>query len=142
MSVIWSICGAGRGVGKTTVALRLCEVLPESIYAKCGHGRRKPGKNCNFFNNIKDTKSFINSALYKYKHIIIESNILAKLDNNDIIIFIDGIEGKTNFRKDAEQLRAVANIKISCKADMADWKEILYTKISSKNICSLDIQCF
>ena len=135
MSMIWVICGAGRSVGKTTVALRLCEILPHSIYTKCGHGRAKSGKKGNFFNNIEELKSFIDSVSHSHKHIIVESNILAKSDNNDIIIFIDGIEGKTNFREDTEQLRASANIKISRDANLADWKEVIFHKISSKHIC-------
>ena len=135
MSMIWVICGAGRSVGKTTVALRLCEVLPESIYAKCGHGSVKPEKNGNFFNKIEDLKSFINSASQSHKHIIIESNVLAKSGNNDVIIFIDGIEGKTNFRKDTEQYRALADICISRDANLTDWKKVISAKISSKLIC-------
>jgi molybdate transport system regulatory protein len=135
MSMIWVICGAGRGVGKTTVALRLRDVLPESIYAKCGHGSVKPEKNGNFFNKIEDLKLFMNYALHSYKHIIIESNVLAKSSNNDVIIFIDGIEGKTSFRNDTEQLRTVANINISPNANLTEWKKFISGKISSKHIC-------
>lgn len=135
MSMIWVICGAGRSVGKTTVALHLCDILPESIYGKCGHGRVKPEKNGNFFNNIHELKFFIEAASDSHKHIIIESNVLAKLDCSDIVIFIDGIEGKTNFRNDTAQLRAKANIKICSKAKLTDWKKVISSKINSKNIC-------
>ncbi len=135
MSTIWVICGAGRGVGKTSVAIRLCEILPESIYAKCGHGRIKPEKNGNFFNRIEDLKSFINSVSSSCKHIIIESNALVKLGKNDITIFIDGIENKTDFRKDTGQLKAASNIRIVPEANPADWKKIISSKISSKRIC-------
>jgi molybdate transport system regulatory protein len=135
MSMIWVISGAGRSVGKTTVAMRLCEILPHSIYAKCGHGGIKPEKDGNFFNNIEELKSFIESASHSHEHIIIESNALAKSGNNDITIFIDGIEGKTNFRKDAKQLRASANINISRDGNLRDWKKVISEKIGSKHIC-------
>jgi molybdate transport system regulatory protein len=135
MSMIWIICGAGRGVGKTTTALRLCDILPESIYAKCGHGKAKPEKDSNFFSNIGDLKSFINSVSQSHKHIIIESNALAKSGNNDVVIFIDGIKGKTDFRKDLEQLRALANINISRNANLKEWKKVISSKIRSKYIC-------
>ncbi len=134
MSMIWVICGAGRSVGKTTIALRLCEVLTDSIYAKCGHGNAKPEKEGNFFNNIENLKSFIKTASVSHKHIIIESNALAKSDHKDIIIFIDGIEGKTDFRKDTEQLRKKANIIISRDSNLIDWKKVVSSEISSKSI--------
>lgn len=135
MSMIWVICGAGRSVGKTTVALGLCEVLPDSIYAKCGHGTVKLEKKGNFFNNIKQLKSFIKAAVGSHKHIIVESNALAKSNNSDILIFIDGTKGITNFRKDTEELRAAANIKIFPDANLTDWKKVISSKIISKRIC-------
>ena len=44
MSLVWVICGAGGGVGKTTLAQKLCKILPGSVYAKCGHSPAKSGK--------------------------------------------------------------------------------------------------
>ena len=49
MGMLWVICGAGRGVGKTTLALKLCEILPDSRYAKCGHGAKQSQKPDPFF---------------------------------------------------------------------------------------------
>jgi len=72
MSVIWTICGAGRGVGKTTVALKLREILSESIYIKCGHGTTKSGKPGIFFNNLTELDTFIQANGNIYKHIIVE----------------------------------------------------------------------
>ena len=54
MSLVWAICGAGRGVGKTTVALELCKLLPDSVYVKCGHSSAKPDKPGKYFSNISD----------------------------------------------------------------------------------------
>ena len=136
MSLTWVICGAGRGVGKTTVALELCEVLPDSIYVKCGHGKiyaDKPGK---FFNNLTDLYSFIDSVKGRSKHIVVESNAMAKSGRGDIIIFIGGVIGKTPFRNDAEQLEAIADIKICLNTTtLSSWKKALSAKVSSSKIC-------
>ncbi|MHC4636490.1 MAG: winged helix-turn-helix domain-containing protein [Planctomycetota bacterium] len=134
MSLIWIICGAGRGVGKTTLALQLCKVLPDSVYAKCGRSSVKTGKPGNFFSNLAELETFIEASKGSYKHIIIESNTLAGLGQGDIIIFIDGIAGKTNFRKDIEQLRTTAHLKICRYAALAEWEKVLATKVSSKTI--------
>ena len=84
---------------------------------------------------ISDLNSFINATRNSNKHIIVESNALAKLNTSDIIIFIDGIEGKTDFRNDMEKLREVADIKICHNANLAGWKKVLSAKIDSKTIC-------
>ncbi|MHC4075603.1 MAG: winged helix-turn-helix domain-containing protein [Planctomycetota bacterium] len=132
MSLIWVICGAGRGVGKTTLALKLCKVLPDSVYAKCGRSKPKSDKPGKFFSNLADLDSFIDATRSSSKHIIVESNALAGFGRCDIIIFIDGIAGKTNFRKDTEQLRAAADLKICCDTTLNDWKKTLASKLDSK----------
>jgi len=45
--------------GKTTVALELCEVLPDSVYVKCGHNKIRSDKPGKFFDNLTDLYSFI-----------------------------------------------------------------------------------
>jgi molybdate transport system regulatory protein len=132
MSLIWVICGAGRGVGKTTLALKLCKVLPDSVYAKCGRSNAKAGKLRNFFDNLVDLESFIEAKSNSNKHMVIESNTLATSCRGDITIFIDGVPGKTNFRKDTEQLRTAADLKICCDTTLTDWKKTLATKLDSK----------
>ncbi|MCK5000480.1 MAG: LysR family transcriptional regulator [Anaerohalosphaera sp.] len=141
MSLLWIICGAGRNVGKTTVALHLCEILPDSVYAKCGHGKAKPEKPGNFFNNIEDCISFIDAAKSSAAHVVIESNALAYSQTADLVIFIDGIEGKTKFREDIKKLRAAANIKITCDATWIDWHKAISNMVGSKavrdDVCDL-----
>jgi len=114
--------------------LQLCEVLPDSIYAKYGHGRIKHDKPGKYFNNLKDLDFFIDTAKNSYKHIIVESNAMAALGQGDIIIFIDGLEGKTHFRNDTEKLRAAADIKICRDTTIVGWKKALTNKLSSKTI--------
>lgn len=134
MSLIWIICGAGRGVGKTTLALKLCEVLANSVYAKCGHSKAKAGKPDNFFNKLADLESFIETCEDSYEHIVAESNTLALRKRGGIIIFIDGVTGKTNFREDREQLFAAADLRIGRGAESADWEKVLAAKFDSKGI--------
>ena len=134
MSLIWIICGAGRGVGKTTLAGKLCEALPGSVYAKCGRSKAKAGKPGKFFSNLADLESFIEAKSNSNKHLIIESNTLATSCRGDITIFIDGVEGKTHFRRDIERLRAAADIRICRDTPLADWKKQLSIKLSSKAI--------
>lgn len=135
MSIIWTICGAGRGVGKTTLALHLCKVLSDNVYVKSGHGKIKFHKHCNFYSKVADLETYIEATENSFKHIVVESNAFAKLDKSDIVIFIDGITGKTNFRKDREQLRAVADINICRDVNVTSWNKVLSDKIGSRRIC-------
>ena len=68
MSVVWVICGAGRHVGKTRVATRLCGELPNSVYAKQGHGRAKSGKSQRAGDQYrgKSLKAFLRSREKEY----------------------------------------------------------------------------
>jgi molybdate transport system regulatory protein len=141
MSLIWVICGAGRGVGKTTLALRLCKVLPDSVYAKCGRSSAKTGKPGTFFENLAELESFVLASRSSSKHIIVESNALSGFGRYDIIIFIDGIVGKTNFRKDTEQLRAAADLKICSNATLTDWEKTLAGKLDSKALRKAVCDC-
>ncbi|NIA16930.1 MAG: LysR family transcriptional regulator [Planctomycetes bacterium] len=141
MSMLWIICGAGRSVGKTTLALKLCEVLPESIYAKCGRSRAKPGKSDNFFDNLADLESFIEAKSHSKRHMVIESNTLAMSCRGDITIFIDGVPEKTNFREDTEQLRSVADIKICCDTTLTDWKKALAAKVDCRSLRKAVCDC-
>ncbi|MBN1974514.1 MAG: hypothetical protein JW787_12820 [Sedimentisphaerales bacterium] len=135
MSLIWTICGAGQGVGKTTLALKLCEVLPESIYVKCGHGAAKSGKPGIFFNNLTELDTFMQANRNIYKHIIVESNAFAKLSKSDIFIYLDGVIGKTHFRSDAGQLMASADISVCMDTALESWKKVLASKIGSEAVC-------
>ena len=74
MSCVWVISGAGSGVGKTTVALKLRDALPKSVYAKLGHKERATGKPENYFRDLRELDSFVREARKKYRHIVVESN--------------------------------------------------------------------
>ena len=134
MSMLWVICGAGRGVGKTTLALKLSQILPDSRYAKCGHGTKKASKPDPFFEGLSELEVFIKNSQDSCKHLIIESNALARMGRGDVIIFIDGVEGKTDFRKDAQLLREKAHVCLCHDSKRADWKKQLSGDISSKSL--------
>jgi len=134
MSLQWVICGAGRGVGKTTLAFKLCEILPDCVYAKHGHGSMKPDKPKTFFRSLPELESYLDVSRDLYDHIVVESNALARQSRGDIIIFIDGINGRTNFRKDVDQLRANAHLSVSYDSIVADWKNRLTEKVRSRSL--------
>lgn len=135
MSSIWVICGACRGVGKTTLALKLCEALGQSVYAKCGHGPKKLDKNDNYFTELSELEVFIDESRRSYEHIVVESNAMAARGKGDVVIFIEAPLGKTNFRRDSEQLCRAADLKICWDSTVADWKKVLAEKIGAGGVC-------
>jgi len=132
MGMLWVVCGAGRGVGKTTVALKLCEALPRSVYAKYGHGDRKAGKAANFFTRLSELHSFVETA--RAEHAVVECNPWAIEDRRDVAIFIDGVEGKTRFRADAGALRARSELKVCRDSSSAGWRRALRRRLSSRSL--------
>lgn len=133
--MIWVICGAGRCVGKTTLALKLCEILPSSRYAKCGHGVKKSDKPESFFNDLPGLEAFIQENQKTCEHLVIESNAMAIQSRGDVIIYIDGIEGKTQFRDDADQLRRNAHLVINSQAKVGSWKKRLSEVSVAQSLC-------
>ncbi len=129
MATLWVICGAGRGAGKTHLALRLCEALPNSVYAKLGRGRPKRGRPDNFFTKEDDLAAFVDQCRNGHEHIVVESNAWARRSAGDVIIFVDRVFGRTAVRGDADQLRANAHIRVNPGADPRNWKRILRTKV-------------
>ena len=78
MTLTWVICGAGRRVGKTHLAQKLCQALPDTIYAKQGCSTKKPTKPENFFRTDAELTAFVDSARQTCTHIVVESNELAR----------------------------------------------------------------
>lgn len=112
-ALLWVITGSRRGAGKTTLAHRLLQALPHSIYAKYGHGKFNPKKQRNFFNDLDNIHAFIEQHRYLKQHIIIEANALALANIGDITIFIDAPPSKISLRKDAAILKSKADIIIA-----------------------------
>ncbi len=127
--MLWVICGAGRGVGKTHLAQRLCELLPNSVYAKCGHGQRQAGKPTNFFNTEDDLAVFIEQCAGIYDHIVAESNGRARQGEGDLIIFVEGAHRQTDVRSDVDMLRSRAHLRVSASASVRQWRRVLGRKL-------------
>ncbi|MCK4340454.1 MAG: formate dehydrogenase accessory sulfurtransferase FdhD [Phycisphaerae bacterium] len=124
-AMLWVVCGAGRGVGKTHLAQELCAVLPNSVYAKQGCGRRRPDGPPNFFQSNEELAAFLERGRPAYEHIVVESNELARSGRGDLVIYVDGLPHETDIRDDAERLRARAQLQISAHASIRDWKKCL-----------------
>jgi molybdate transport system regulatory protein len=129
MTTTWIISGARSGVGKTHLALKLCDILPNSVYAKRGRSGPKPGKPPNCFKTEKALKSFLARAATDYEHVVVESNGLARSGEGDVIIFVDPLPGQDDIRPDAEKLRSSAHLQVGPGADPDDWERFLCDKL-------------
>ncbi|MBL7134367.1 MAG: formate dehydrogenase accessory sulfurtransferase FdhD [Phycisphaerae bacterium] len=127
MSVLWAICGCGRGVGKTHLAQALARVLPGAVYAKCGRGRSKAGKCANFFTNQRDLEAFIEQQAHR-GHVVVESGAMVRA-GADISIYIDGSPAKADLREDADHLRAASDIILGPGASPSQWRQVLDRKL-------------
>ncbi len=141
MSLVWVICGAGRGVGKTTLALNLQKVLPGSVYAKCGCGSAKEGKPSQFFRDLDKLSRYVEQAGASHDHVVVESNAFAKSGVGDIVLFIDGNPGASgSARPDCSELRRCADIVICRGAGASRWMDVLSERLSSKRLAKSVLQ--
>jgi len=127
MSTVWSICGAGSGVGKTIVAGKLCAALPGAVYVKCGHGKPKTGKAPHFFHEMADLEAFVEAHRDGSEHLVVESNAYARCGKGDITVFIGPMSEHTDVRDDAGALRQAADIALCHDATSDDWSGRLAT---------------
>jgi FdhD protein len=135
MTLTWVICGAGRRVGKTHLAERLCEVLPNAVYAKKGCGTKTPGKPANFFHSDDELEAFVEACCGVYDHVVVESNRMAHEGRADAIIFVDGIPGETDYRDDVDLLRSRSHLHVTPSAVVADWQKTLRDKLGAGELC-------
>jgi molybdate transport system regulatory protein len=131
LTVIWTISGARRGVGKTYLAKHLCAVLPSSIYAKCGHGEPKRGKSDHFFNREEDLEAFVDEHSATCEHVVIEANTYNKNLGGDINIFLEARATATDLRPDVGELRKNANICVCRGESRSKWKAELDKHLSN-----------
>jgi len=135
MTVLWVVCGAARGVGKTHLATSLCGVLPDAVYVKSGHGRPRPGKPANFFQTDEELSAFIEDRRGGREHIVAESNALARRRAGDVIIFVDAAPGCEDVRPDAAELRANSHIVISPAGSTDGWRDVLAGRLDDPELC-------
>ena len=125
MSTLWVICGAGRGVGKTHVATRLCHVLPNAVYAKHGCGKERGDKADNYFRTRKSLVEFLEGRRDCSTHLVAESNTMAAGGEGDVIIYLEALPAQTGIRDDVDELRARAHIRVGETTPGEEWEEIL-----------------
>lgn len=107
-------------MGKSWFCRRLSSILPDSTWAKCGHGATKATSLCQYFTDEESFRTFIHQSNGQYKHLILESNSLILSDIEGIRVFIDCsgepkcdcrmASGKLSRRKDAELLEKASDI--------------------------------
>jgi len=133
MAVLWAICGAGRGVGKTHLALALCGALPDAVYVKLGGGPHNPNKPQNLVRAESDLQTFI-AAHSHLSHIVAEANALAARGKADITIYIDAADRRDDLRTDRDVLRRAAHIVVSPGCDTRRWKDVLKSKLNDSQL--------
>lgn len=120
---IWQISGAFSRIGKTSLAKKLEENLPNAVLVKIGHGRRKNDIQNNFFSNLDQGIDFIREQKGKSEHCIVESNRRVGSLKSDLVIYLDSVDGER--RRDAEKLRGSAEIVLGHRGNPSEWKTIL-----------------
>lgn len=117
------ICGSSSGVGKTTLALELSRILPGSTVVKLGHGKWKRGKIKNFFTDVDEAVSFIESQRDDCQFMIVESNRIVGRIKADIVIYIENYGGAQ--RHDISRVKSLANVRIGTDANVSEWDSII-----------------
>ncbi len=113
-------------MGKTHLARRLCEVLPDSVCAKLGHGSPKADGRPHFFRTAAELQEFIDHRRRRCRHVVVESNNASVRRDADVVIYLAPPAGrKTNIRADAESLRQAAGVRIEPAASRRQWARAL-----------------
>lgn len=100
------ISGASSGVGKTTLAVEIKQILPHSKVIKIGHGTKKEDINNSFY-PAGTPFSVIAREHGRAKLLIIESNSVLKEINPDLSFYLEG----SNAKPSAAHARKKADIK-------------------------------
>ena len=128
--MLWTVCGTGRSVGKTSLCRQLCSVLPSSIYAKLGHHPPKAGKQQNYFRTELDVIAFVDKHQQTHRHVVVEAHTETLRRRADLVVFIDGIPLNGNRRKDVSELRSQADLRVGPNASVREWKGVLRKRLS------------
>ncbi|MFH1754589.1 MAG: LysR family transcriptional regulator [Candidatus Latescibacterota bacterium] len=131
MTQKWFISGARRGVGKTHLAKHICAVLPQSVYAKYGHGNPRRDKSSHFFTRWQELDAFVMECEKSCRHVVVEANRYRAADENCIHIFLKARANVEDLRGDAAALQSQADICLGGTESRADWKEILTAHMDS-----------
>jgi hypothetical protein len=129
MTTLWAICGAGRGLGKTRLAQRLCAVLPDSIYIKHGHGPRQSSKPDHLVATGEELEALLTVSARSHDHVIVESNALALTGRASLVIYLEGTPTDVARREDADLLRSLADVILGDRGEETVWRHRLRTRL-------------
>lgn len=124
-AAVWVVCGAAKGVGKTTLALALCRVLPGARYAKLGHGRPREDGPRPYFTDPRDLERFVERSRGEGGHLVVESNAWAREGRGDVVVFLEGEPGRTGLRPDADRLRKRAHVVVGPGGSVEAWRRAI-----------------
>ena len=137
---VWVICGAGKGVGKTSLALALCRVLPRARYAKLGHGKLRRDGPRSYFTDPEDLERFVAEGRGEGGHLVVESNAWARDGRGDVIVFLEGARGRIDLRPDADRMRANAHVVVGPGGAPEAWRRALRRRVADRNLLEAVIE--
>jgi molybdate transport repressor ModE-like protein len=124
-AIVWVVCGAAKGVGKTSLAQALCRVLPRARYAKLGHGKPREDGPRPYFTDPADLEKFVAERRGEGGHLVVESNSWAREGRGDVIVFLEAARGRTDLRPDAGRLRRRAHVVVGRGGSDPAWRRTL-----------------
>ncbi len=134
MGLLWVVCGAGRGVGKTRLARALCRVLPGALHVKKGRHAPKPGKEGVYFQEEEALLAFLEEELPRRPHLVVEWNGLALQGKGDLVIYLGPLEDTLFPREDREELARRAHIRLETEPDRRAWKKVLEERLPDPSL--------
>jgi len=135
------ISGAHSNIGKTTLAQKLCGILPDSLHIKIGHGVRKNGMNNIFYQKGTPLKEIL-SANNNSKYLIIESNSILNEIEPDCVIYLPGDNPKPSAvyaakRADITGGKNISSIKFEELCEKLNLSEEIMESI----LIAVDVKC-
>ncbi len=118
--MIWLVCGAARGVGKSWVARRILAALPRAMHVKHGHGEARADRATPLLHDVDRVRALL-AAPPACEHLVVESNTLALEGVGDLVIFVDGPVEDARRRPDAGALRARAHLVVARDVPEEAW---------------------
>lgn len=106
------ISGASSKVGKTTLARKVCEILPGAVHVKIGHGARKTGMDNVFYPHGTGFER-IEAENRGAPFLVIESNGILREIDPDLAIYLPGGSPKPSAAQAAEKADIVGGEPIS-----------------------------
>jgi len=131
MAALWIVCGARRGVGKTTVARGLAALLPDADCAKLGSARAKLGKPGNYFRDLADLQAFV-ARQQARRHLVLELHRTLHRAFAGILVFVEAPDAGPD--PELEAVRAAAAVIIGGGQEERDWQRALRHRLDDAGL--------